>query len=74
MSNKTNISPGVIWKVSNRKTLSGEIFCFLGTRLLSIFKLCASSNFLFFLMAASWPTTSFLGMYYFPVIGYVNFV
>ena len=38
---------GVICKVSNRKRSSGEIFCFLGKRLLSIFKLCASSNCFF---------------------------
>ena len=34
--------------VSNRKILTGEIFCFLEKRLLSIFKFCASSNSLFF--------------------------
>ena len=33
--------------VSNRKTLSGETFCSLEKRLLSIFKFCASSNLLF---------------------------
>ena len=32
-----------------RKTWSGETFCFLGKRLLSIFKLCTSNNLLFFL-------------------------
>ena len=39
---------GVACKVSNTKTLSGETFCFLEKRLLSIFKFHASSN-LFFL-------------------------
>ena len=38
----------VTCEVSNRKTLSGETFCFLEKRLLSICKFCASSNFLFF--------------------------
>ena len=62
---------GVICKVSNRKTLSGETFCFLEKPLLSIFKCCASRN----LRAADWPTANFLGMYcYFPVIRLVNFV
>ena len=40
----TNMSPGVLWKVSNDKTLSGETFCSLEKHLLSIFKFCASSN------------------------------
>ena len=40
----------VLCKVSNRKTLSGEIFCFLGKRLPWIYKLCASSNFLLLLL------------------------
>ena len=39
---------GVICKVSNRKTLSGETFFFLEKNLLSIFKICASSDLLFF--------------------------
>ena len=66
----------VTCEVSIRKTLSGETFCFLEKRLLSICKFCASSNLLFFfLQAADWPTTNFLGMYcYFPVIRLVNFV
>ena len=52
---------GVVRKVLNRKTLSGETFCFPEKSLL--------------LRAADWPTTNFLGMYcYFPVIGLVNFV
>ena len=37
----------VIWRVSNRKTLSGETFGFLEKCLLSIFKFDALSNFLF---------------------------
>ena len=56
----------IICKVSNGKTLSGEMFCFLKKRSLII---------IFFLRAADWPTTNFLGMYcYFPVIRLVNFV
>ena len=39
---------GVICKVSNRKTLSGETFFFPEKNLLSIFKICASSDLLFF--------------------------
>ena len=39
---------GVICKVSNRKTLSGETFFFLEKNLLSIFKICASCDLLFF--------------------------
>ena len=38
---------GVICKVWDRKTLSGETFCFLEKCLLSIFKFDALSNFLF---------------------------
>ena len=45
---QTNMSPVCICEVSNRKTLSGETFCFLEKRWLSIFKFCASSNLLFF--------------------------
>ena len=60
---------GVIFKVSNRRTLTGEIFCFLQKFLLSRFKFCAPRNLLFFLQVADWPTTNFLGMYcYFCVI------
>ena len=51
---------GVVCKVSNRKTSSGEIFCFLGKRLLSIFKLCASSNFLFYNELLVGPQPPFL--------------
>ena len=46
VSNKCLLS--IICKVSKRKTLSGETFCFLEKRLLSIFKFCASSHLLFF--------------------------
>ena len=38
---------GVICKVSNRKTLSDETFCFLEKHLLSVFNFCVSSNLLF---------------------------
>ena len=41
---------GVLCKVLNRKTLSGETFCFW-------------SNFTVFVRASDWPTASFLGMY-----------
>ena len=30
-------------------------------------------SFCVFLRAADWPTTSFLGMYFFPVMGLINF-
>ena len=60
---------GVIWKVSNRKTLSGETFCFLEKCLLSIFKFDALNNLLFFFRPPDWSLTNFLGMYCcFPVI------
>ena len=53
-----------ICKVLNRKTLSGlslvKHFAFL-----KISKFCASSNLLFFLRAADWPTTNFLEMLFF---------
>ena len=39
---------GVIRKVSNRKTLTDETFCFLEKRLLSIYTFFVSSNLLFF--------------------------
>ena len=53
---------GVICKVSNRKTLSGETFCFLNEYLNIVF-----------LRAPGWPTTNFLGTYcYFPVIRFVH--
>ena len=45
-THQTNMSPGC--KVSNRKTLSGETFCFLEKLLLSIIKFCALSDLLFF--------------------------
>ena len=45
-THQTNMSPGC--KVSNKKTLSGETFCFLEKLLLSIIKFCASSDLLFF--------------------------
>ena len=38
---------GVICKVSNRKALSGETFCFLEKHLLSVFNFCVSSNYCF---------------------------
>ena len=41
---------GVICKVSNRKTLFGETFCFLVKRSLSIFKFCALSNIFFYVL------------------------
>ena len=48
----------VVCKVSNRMMLSGETFCFLQKRLLSICKFCASCNLLFFyeLVIGSQPT------------------
>ena len=57
---------GVVCKVSSRKTLSGETFCFHEKRLLSILP--------FFSRAADdWLRTNFLGMYsYFPIIRLVN--
>ena len=68
----------VICKVSNRKTLSGEIFCFFEKRLLLTFKFVLRETyclFFFFLPATDWPTTNFFEMYcYFPVIRLVNFV
>ena len=66
---------GVICKVSNRKTLSGETFCFLEKHLLSIFNFCASSNILFSYELLISPQPTFLEMYcYFPVILFFNFV
>ena len=49
---------GVMCKVSNRKILSTETCCFLAKRLLSIFKYCSSSTFLFFyeLLIGAQPT------------------
>ena len=37
---------GAMCKVSHRKTLSGETFCYLEKGLLSIFEFCASSDLL----------------------------
>ena len=65
---------GVVCKVSNRKTLSGETFCFPEKRLLSILNFVLRL-LLLFLRVADWPTTDLLGMYcYFSVIRLVNFV
>ena len=50
--------------IQNRKTLSGETFCFPEKCLLSISKFCASSNLYFFLRATDWFTTNFLGPKY----------
>ena len=64
---------GVVCKVSNRKTLSGETFCFPEKRLLSILNFVLRVTY--FLRAADWQTTNLLGMYcYFSVIRLVNFV
>ena len=64
---------GVVCKVSNRKTLSGETFCFPETRLLSILNFVLRVTYCF-LPATDWPTTNLLGMYcYFPVFRLVNF-
>ena len=51
---------GVMCKVLNRKTLSGEAFCFLEKRLLVIFKFCAWSNSLFFNELLISPRPTFL--------------
>ena len=51
---------GVMCKVSNRKILSTETCCFLAKRLLSIFKYCSSSNFLFFYELLIGPQPTFL--------------
>ena len=51
---------GVICKVSNRKTLTDETFCFLDKRLLSIFTFFASSNLLFFYELLICPQQTFL--------------
>ena len=65
---------GVVCKVSNRKTLSGETFCFPEKRLLSILNFVLRL-LLLFLRVADWPKTDLLGMYcYFSVIRLVNFV
>ena len=49
---------GVVCKVSNRKTFSGETFC-LPEILLSILNFVLRVTFLH---TADWPTTDFLGM------------
>ena len=63
---------GVVCNISNRKTLSGKTFCFLEKHVPLIFKFCPLSNlmfFCFFLRAADWSSTNFLGMYcYFNVV------
>ena len=51
---------GVICKVSNRKTLSGETFRFLEKHLLSIFNFCVSSNILFSYELLISPQPTFL--------------
>ena len=51
---------GVGCKVSNRKTLSGETFCFPEKRLLSILNFVLRL-LLLFLRVADWPTTDLLG-------------
>ena len=50
----------VVCNVSKRKTFSGKSFCFLEKRILSIFKLCTSSNLLLFyeLLIGPQPTFS----------------
>ena len=58
---------GVVCKVSNRRTLSGETFC-LPEILLSILNFVLQVTYCF-LHTADWPTTNALGMYcYFPII------
>ena len=64
---------GVVCKVSNRRTLSGETFC-LPEILLSILNFVLGVTYCF-LHTADWPTTDVLGMYcYFPINWLVNFV
>ena len=59
---------GVVCKVPDRKTLSGETFCFPENRLVSILNFVLGENFLGG-RGADYPTTNFLGMYcYFSVI------
>ena len=55
---QTNVSR-VLYKVSNRKKLSGETFCLLEKRLLSAFKRCASSNLLYFYKLLIGPQWTF---------------
>ena len=66
---------GVVCKVSSRKTLSGETFCFPEERLISILHFVLLVTYCFFLRGADWPTHNFLGMYcYITVIRLVNVV
>ena len=55
---------GVIRKVSNRKTLTDETFCFLEKRLLSIYTFFASSNLLFFYELLIYPQLLGCTMHY----------
>ena len=65
---------GVICKVSNRKILTDETFCFLENVCYQYLNFVLRGTHFFFLSAADWPTTNFLKMYcYFPVIRLVNF-
>ena len=60
-----------IWPIHKGQIL---IYLFLHAGVYCI-KYCVSSNYLFYLRAADWPTTSFLRMYrYFPVLWWNNFV
>ena len=52
-----NWALGVMCKVSNRKTLSGETFCFIEKHLLSVFKFCSSSKLFYYeLLIGRQPT------------------
>ena len=52
-----NWALGVMCKVLNRKTLSGETFCFIEKHLLSVFKFCASSKLFYYeLLIGRQPT------------------
>ena len=52
-----NWALGVTCKVSNRKTLSGETFCFIEKHLLSVFTFCASSKLFYYqLLIGRQPT------------------
>ena len=50
----------IFYKVSNRKTLSGETFCFLEKRLLPIFKFVLSLTYCFFYEMLIGSQTTFL--------------
>ena len=66
---------GVICKVSNIKTSSGETFHFLKKRFTINFQIMCFEYFIVLLRAADWLTSNFLGMYcYFPVIRFGYFV